>query len=541
MPLLFLPGGRKKSCEGRGALLPGIPFSTGAGAQPPPLSLAADPHAVLQSCGRLARALCRKRVDQLRRRAVLHAHADGHIGIARALGQWFAHKHIAGHRRIVHRFAICEQCAHGLKRRRPGLRYIQCRALRLHCFQRYGLTERIGECAFSTLVGKGSLRRRARIGGGKFPRGRRRSAVCLRGISRRDRLLRACVRGGKRPRGRRGSAVCLRGVARRRNRRRACVRGGKRPRGRRRSAVCLRGISRRDRLRRARVRGGKFPRGRRRNAICLCGIPRRDRLRRTCVRGGKFPRGRRRSAVCLCGMSRRDRLRRTCVRGGKFPRGRRSQRRFRIGFRAVRVSLRLRLRSRRVVLAIGRRLRRFCRIRGVPQRADGVSHAAPVHFHGAVYVAGQHETALAVRAIGDRRQLVCLQFAPLDIAGIERGDQAVLAAAVAAHFSQRRGIVLVPAPADQRRPQSRRARRAGGEAERADQSPPFQAGVPGVISLNRAQHDQRPSVIVAQHTLHLLFGGYAPSNAGMQRTSVGRRNHIFAGMDVNPALFHHIW
>ena len=124
-------------------------------------------------------------------------------------------------------------------------------------------------------------------------------------------------------------------------------------------------------------------------------------------------------------------------------------------------------------------------------------------------------------AIGDRRQLVCLQFAPLDIAGIERGDQAVLAAAVAAHFSQRRGIVLVPAPADQRRPQSRRARRAGGEAERADQSPPFQAGVPGVISLNRAQHDQRPSVIVAQHTLHLLFGGYAPSNAGMQRTSVG--------------------
>ena len=484
MPLLFLPGGRKKSCEGRGALLPGIPFSTGAGAQPPPLSLAADPHAVLQSCGRLARALCRKRVDQLRRRAVLHAHADGHIGIARALGQWFAYKHIAGHRRIVHRFAICEQCAHGLKRRRPGLRYIQCRALRLHCFQRYGLTERIGECAFSTLVGKGSLRRRAR---------------------------RARIRGGKRPRGRRGSAVSLRG------------------------------ISRRDRLRRARVRGGKFPRGRRRSAVCLCGISRRDRLRRACVRGGKRPRGRRRSAVCLRGISRRDRLRRACVRGGKFPRGRRSQRHFRIGFRAVRVSLRLRLRSRRVVLAIGRRLRRFCRIRGVPQRADGVSHAAPVHFHGAVYVAGQHETALAVRAIGDRRQLVCLQFAPLDIAGIERGDQAVLAAAVAAHFSQRRGIVLVPAPADQRRPQSRRARRAGGEAERADQSPPFQAGVPGVISLNRAQHDQRPSVIVAQHTLHLLFGGYAPSNAGMQRTSVGRRNHIFAGMDVNPALFHHIW
>ena len=441
----------------------------------------------------------------------------------------------------------------------------------------------------------------APVRGGKFPRGRRRSAVCLRGISRRRNLRRACIRGGKRPRGRRGSAVCLRGISRRDRLRRACVRGGKRSRGRRGSAVSLRGISRRDRLRRARVRGGKFPRGRRRNAICLCGIPRRDRLRRACVRGGKrprgrrrnaiclcgisrrdrlrracvrggkrprgrrgsavclrgisrrrnlrracvrggkFPRGRRRNAICLCGISRRDRLRRACVRGGKFPRGRRSQRHFRIGFRAVRVSLRLRLRSRRVVLAIDRRLRRFCRIRGAPQRADGVSHAAPVHFHGAVYVAGQHETALAVRAIGDRRQLVCLQFAPLDIAGIERGDQAVLAAAVAAHFSQRRGIVLVPAPADQRRPQSRRARRAGGEAERADQSPPFQAGVPGVISLNRAQHDQRPSVIVAQHTLHLLFGGYAPSNAGMQRTSVGRRNHIFAGMDVNPALFHHIW
>ena len=153
--------------------------------------------------------------------------------------------------------------------------------------------------------------------------------------------------------------------------------------------------------------------------------------------------------------------------------------------------------------------------------AGGAAHALPVHLHRAADVAGEDQMA-GIAGIDDHQKLVLLQFPALDVPGVERGDEGILAAAVAAQGAERSGKVIVPPPAHQRRAQRRRPRRAGGQTQRSHQCSPLQARVAAEALFERAEHDQRPAVIVAQHTLHLPVEPMRPC----LQTCAGRGRHL---------------
>ena len=153
--------------------------------------------------------------------------------------------------------------------------------------------------------------------------------------------------------------------------------------------------------------------------------------------------------------------------------------------------------------------------------AGGAAHALPVHLHRAADVAGEDQMA-GIAGIDDHQKLVFFQFPALYVPGVERGDEGMLAAAVAAQGPERSGKVIVPPPAHQRRAQRRRPRRAGGQTQRSHQCSPLQARVAAEALFERAEHDQRPAVIVAQHTLHLPVEPMRPC----LQTCAGRGRHL---------------
>ena len=424
----------------------------------PPLPRAAEADAVFQPGGRRPALVCGERVDHLRGHAVLRAHADGHPGGGGIVGQGRAHERIARQRRFFHPFPAGKEGAHRLERLRPWPREVERAFLR--------------------------RRRGGRGVGRRFHGGR----VCVGAVGGRlgGRHVRTGVVGGRlhggRVRegdvgGRLGSRRVREAVVRGRlggGRVRVGVVGGRLHGGRVRVGVV----------------GGRFGGGYVREGV----VGGRLGSRRVCVGvvGERFG-GRR---VCIGIVGGRLGGGRVCVGvvGGWLGGGQR------LAFRApARAGVRARQK----------------------EGAGGAAHALPVHLHRAADVAGEDQMA-GIAGIDDHQKLVFLQFPALYVPGVERGDEGILAAAIAAQGAERSGKVIVPPPAHQRRAQRQRPRRAGCQTQRSHQCSPLQARVAAEALFERAEHDQRPAVIVAQHTLHLPVEPMRPC----LQTCAGRGRHF---------------
>ena len=452
----------------------------------PPVPRAAEADAVFQPGGRRPALVCGERVDHLRGHAVLRAHADGHPGGGGTVGQGRAHERIARQRRFFHPFPAGKEGAHRLERLRPWPREVERAFLRRRRGGR-GVGRRFhgGRVRVGAVGGRlGGRHVRTGVVGGRLHGGRVREAdVGGRFCGRRVRVNVVRWRLG-------GGRVCVGVVGGRLHggRVRVGVVGGRLHGGRVRVGVVG------GRLHGGRVRvgvvGGRFGGGYVREGV----VGGRLGSRRVCVGvvGERFG-GRR---VCIGIVGGRLGGGRVCVGvvGGWLGGGQR------LAFRApARAGVRARQK----------------------EGAGGAAHALPVHLHRAADVAGEDQMA-GIAGIDDHQKLVFLQFPALYVPGVERGDEGILAAAIAAQGAERSGKVIVPPPAHQRRAQRQRPRRAGGQTQRSHQCSPLQARVAAEALFERAEHDQRPAVIVAQHTLHLPVEPMRPC----LQTCAGRGRHF---------------